>query len=228
MANSVFNVVRRVGGARIPAAPPVPSAAGTLIVMNHQSLLDIPMAVQACSPGYPLFVTRARYAKGIPLISHMLRLYDHPLVHPGRGGRRQLVELARRAVTMEVPLLIFPEGGRTRDGQVRPFQPGGLQAILSARPWNVYLMVVDGFWQCARIGDFTAGVSQVDAKVSRLGPFAFDPAQDDRDAFAQDMRDRLVAELARLRGETVSEQTEPDETGPVETGPVETRPDGAT
>src|SRR5688572_6968120 len=61
----------------------VPTKPGVLVVMNHQSLLDIPLVVQTVADGgYPRIVTRARYSRWIPLISHMVRLYQYPVVNP--------------------------------------------------------------------------------------------------------------------------------------------------
>ena len=52
-----------IGGCVIPEPPRlVPVKPGILVVMNHQSLLDIPLVVQTVAEaGYPLIVTRARY-----------------------------------------------------------------------------------------------------------------------------------------------------------------------
>ncbi|NNL30689.1 MAG: hypothetical protein HKO77_06685, partial [Gemmatimonadetes bacterium] len=62
MAVLVLGSMRRIGGASLPAPQRVvPSGPGTLIVMNHQSLLDIPLVVQTVADGYPRIVTRARY-----------------------------------------------------------------------------------------------------------------------------------------------------------------------
>ena len=51
-------------------------------LMNHQSLFDIPLVVQSVVRGYPRIVTRQRYSRSIPLISHMVKLYQYPVVAP--------------------------------------------------------------------------------------------------------------------------------------------------
>ncbi|MDX1390657.1 MAG: 1-acyl-sn-glycerol-3-phosphate acyltransferase, partial [Acidobacteriota bacterium] len=109
--------LERVGGASIPTR----SGPGTLVVMNHQSVLDILLVVGTVRGGYPRIVTRARYRRFIPLISHMVRLYQYPVVDPEaksstvRESLRALGEAARKS---DVPIAVFPEGTRTRDGEV--------------------------------------------------------------------------------------------------------------
>lgn len=200
-------LVQRLGGARIDPVPELSARPGMLVLMNHQSLLDIPIALQTIRQHYPWIVTRRRYASGIPLVSHMLRLYDMPLVDPGDRSSSQLEELAERARTADRPLLIFPEGGRTRDGQIRPFKKAGLRAILPQRRWEVYLLVVDGYWRCARLADFARTVHRVRGRSRLVGPFPYVPESDAPDDFTAEMRRRLQRELAALREDATGERS---------------------
>lgn len=192
-------IARGVGGARIGALPTIPGREGVLILMNHQSLLDIPIAVRATRGRYPAIVTRKRYARGIPLVSFMLRLYEFPLVEPGARSREQLDALAEIARTCERPLMLFPEGHRTRDGEIRDFRKGGLESILAQRTWDVHVLVGDGFWQCARLTDYVARIGAVRGRVEHAGPFEFDPERDNVPAFTERMRTVMCETLARMR-----------------------------
>jgi 1-acyl-sn-glycerol-3-phosphate acyltransferase len=206
LAAATLGTVRWSGGATIQESPPIPGGPGVLIVMNHQSLLDIPLAVRAVTEGYPRFVTRRRYARGIPLVSHMLRLYDHPLVDPGHGSAEQLHSLRRVAATSLHPLMIFPEGTRTRDGSIGPFRRAGLAAILTARDWDVYLLVADGMWRCARIHDFIHNIGSVETRISCVGPIRYPGTPAGVDSFIADLRERMCSQLSQLRN---SPQTVP-------------------
>jgi 1-acyl-sn-glycerol-3-phosphate acyltransferase len=207
----VMGIVRRVGGARIDNIAPIEARPGILIVMNHQSLLDIPTAFEFVAGDNPLFVTRQRYSRGIPLLSHMLRLYGHPFVEPTRNIRPQLEKLAEHGRTSEHPIVIFPEGSRTRDRSIRPFRTAGLKALLPVRRWEVYVVVVDGLWRCAKFDDFVRNISSVRAKVADVGPLIFD-SQDagEADEFITQMREHMCDTLAAIRaqpsdgGESVS------------------------
>jgi 1-acyl-sn-glycerol-3-phosphate acyltransferase len=195
-------ILGRVGGARFGAIPEIEARPGVLVLMNHQSLLDIPIAVKAVRGTYPWIVTRRRYAQGIPLVSHMLRLYNMPLVDPGRQSAEQFGDLARRGAEADRPLLIFPEGTRTRDGEIRPFKRGGLRALLPQRDWEVYLLVVDGFWQCAHLSEFVRGVAQVQGRFRLLGPFPTQAASVDPETFSEMMHTRMEEALALIRSES--------------------------
>lgn len=191
--------VQFVGGARIAELPAIEGRAGSLILMNHQSLLDIPLAVLTIRDRHPLIVTRRRYARGIPLVSHMLRLYGMPLVEPGSRTREQIEELARVARAADHPLLIFPEGHRTRDGEIRPFKRAGLEAILAQRDWQTHVLVADGFWRCGRLADYVTHITGVRGRIHHLGPFDFVATRDDPAEFAERMHAEMRAGLAALR-----------------------------
>jgi 1-acyl-sn-glycerol-3-phosphate acyltransferase len=69
----------RLGGATLRRSGMVSTASPMLVIMNHQSLLDIPTAGLMCSPLVPWFVTRKRYHHGIPAVSPCLRLMGCPI-----------------------------------------------------------------------------------------------------------------------------------------------------
>jgi 1-acyl-sn-glycerol-3-phosphate acyltransferase len=202
MALAVLWPVRFIGGAQIGDIPQIPGGSGILILMNHQSLLDIPLVVRATRPGHPRIVTRERYASGKPLISHMIRLYQYPTVNPRATGRVDLSRLAEAAAASPVPLVIYPEGTRTRDGGIGRFRRAGLRAILSAREWEVWVMTADGFWECAKLQDFRANVSSIQGAVRVDGPFTGpgpDASAEVIDAFIGRMEADMRESLEDLR-----------------------------
>ena len=158
MAWLVTRPVRAIGGCAIPRPERiVPARPGVLILMNHQSLFDIPLVIQTVEAAYPRIVTRKRYIdRWIPVISQMIRLYQYPVVDPTANAdevRASLDDLAEAASETDVPLAVFPEGTRTKNGEIGRFKKGGLSRILAARTWTVYVFVVDGFWKAARFKD---------------------------------------------------------------------------
>jgi 1-acyl-sn-glycerol-3-phosphate acyltransferase len=114
--------------------------------------------------------------------------------------RDDVEALADTARTSEQPLVVFPEGHRTRDGEIRPFKRTGVRAILHGRPWTVYVLVVDGLWSCAQLSDFVRGVSSVRARLESLGPFEFPGPGGDADAFLEDVRAHMTSKLREIRG----------------------------
>jgi 1-acyl-sn-glycerol-3-phosphate acyltransferase len=196
--------LERVGGASVPMPDRVvESGPGTLIVMNHQSLIDIPLMVGLVRGGYPRIVTRARYSRFIPLISHMVRLYQYPVVDPRAKAhrlRRSLSSLAEAAHESRVPIGIFPEGTRSKDGEIGRFKTRGLKSLLSERSWTIHLAVTDGYWHRAKLKHLLGGMADLQGSVAYLGTVEWTDPNEDPDPFIDGLRDRLVQGLAELRG----------------------------
>ncbi|HET9947383.1 MAG TPA: lysophospholipid acyltransferase family protein [Longimicrobiales bacterium] len=200
----VTRPVSLIGGCLIPRPPRnVPAEPGVLLLMNHQSLFDIPIVIQAVQGGYPRIVTRQRYAaRYIPLVSKMVELYQYPVVDPtanAEGLRAQLERLAEAARDTDQPLVIFPEGRRTRDGQIGAFRRGALRHVLAVRPWRVYVYVTDGFWRAARYRDFARELHRVRGRVEHVATLEWtDPAADPR-PFIEEIHRTMVQRLAAWR-----------------------------
>jgi 1-acyl-sn-glycerol-3-phosphate acyltransferase len=199
LANYVIGTTRIFGGAHIATPPSLPGQEGVLVLMNHQSVLDIPLVVSALEPHHPRIITRARYTRGKPVISHMIRLYQYPVVEPRANSRKQIDAIAENARTSPVPMMIFPEGTRTKDGEIGPWKEGGLRAILAVRRWTVYVLVADGYWRSARLVDFIKNVSTIDGRSVAVGPFDSPEPGADPEPFIAEMREHMVAALASLR-----------------------------
>ncbi len=175
-----------------------------VVLMNHQSILDIPIGVSLIRGPYPLIPTRASYATGIPGISLLTRLMRTPLVTQGPQASRAELLLLRDAADQvargENCILIYPEGHRSRSGAIQPFMKAGLKLILRrARHRPVYLVVVEGLTQIRSLIDATRGVAGTTARVSVRGPYNT-PAEDvDLDAFMDELRDRMIEAQGKLR-----------------------------
>ena len=191
-----------IGGASIPEPAKVPSGPGVLILMNHQSLIDIPLMVKCIDNGYPRIVTRKRYARWIPLISHVLRLYQFPLVDPtAQAGqtRKMLRSLQDAARTSQVPVMIFPEGTRTKDGEIGEFMTTGLRLILRSRPWKVFVFVVDGYSGYPKLVDFLGGMAGLEGRIELAGEFEWSDPKADHKPFVEGLRQLMIDRLAEMR-----------------------------
>ena len=203
LSRALFMILKKVGGADIPRPGRVPGGPGVLILMNHQSLLDIPMVIASVESAFPRIVTREWYSRWIPIISYSIRRLEYPVVDPGaKAGtlRRQLKRLEQVARTSDVPLVLFPEGTRTRNGKIGRFQTTGLERVLGARDWRVYVLVSDGYWRHRKLTDFAGGMQEIKGHLSVLGPIEWNEPEADPGDFIQRMRELMVEELARVRG----------------------------
>lgn len=212
LCRTLFVILKVIGGADIPRPGRVPGGPGVLILMNHQSLLDIPMVIASVDGTFLRIVTRQRYAKWIPIISHTIRTLEYPVVNPGaKAGttRRYLERLGEVARTGDAPLVLFPEGTRTRNGKILRFQTSAFERILEARDWMVYVLVSDGYWRHAKLSHFVGGMHEIEGHLSVLGPFEWKDPEADPEDFIERMRDLMVEELARIRGAEADRVPEP-------------------
>jgi 1-acyl-sn-glycerol-3-phosphate acyltransferase len=197
MSHGILGLIR-AGGGTLRRTGTVPTAEPVIVLMNHQSLLDIPTAGLMSAPYVPLFVTRKRYHHGMPAVSPCLRLMGCPVVDPRdrQGSVRVMRDAAR---SLEHGMLIFPEGHRSPSGEIGPFKTAGLLAVLQERRLPVYLLLTDGFWSARRFVDFLLGVAKIRGETVVLGPFEPPAEQDALPAFVDGLRDRMVAGLAQMR-----------------------------
>jgi 1-acyl-sn-glycerol-3-phosphate acyltransferase len=188
-----------LGGARFRRRGVIPTGEPVLVVANHQSLTDICQATLMSRPYVPGFVTRRRYQRWIPLVSPCVRMIGSPIVDPVGDARGSVAAVRRGARSLAHGLLIFPEGHRSEDGELRPFKSAGLRAALEERRMPVYLVVNDGFWRARRLVDFVFQAHLMNGESRVVGPLQ--PPEDDADLepFVRTLRERVAEELAEMR-----------------------------
>jgi 1-acyl-sn-glycerol-3-phosphate acyltransferase len=198
----VTRPIELVGGGSIQRPSTVPCEPGSLILMNHQSVFDVALAEYAVQDGYANIVMRRRYTRWIPLISHLGRLYQYPWVDPTAnpgGARRMLKALRKSAVESQVPTAIFPEGTRSKDGEIGPFRPAGLSVILKSRPWTVHAYVIDGLWQHAKFKHLIGSMSDIKGRCEFVGTFEWTDPKADPAPFVAEIRERMIEYLKQMR-----------------------------
>ena len=121
LSHSIVRLIR-LGGASARRVGSVPDDPPALVLMNHQSLVDIPVLYTCFGLRLPIVVTRKRYGRGIPMVSLMLRILDYPLVDPDADPRGAIALLQKAARKEGYSVLLFPEGHRA-DCEVGPLVP---------------------------------------------------------------------------------------------------------
>jgi 1-acyl-sn-glycerol-3-phosphate acyltransferase len=202
-ARATFALARGIGGLRLTIEGRIPPEP-VVVIMNHQSVLDIPLGVLMTPGPYPLIPTRDRYGRRIPGIAPLTRLAQYPLLSQGRTATREellaLKHAADKVKAGDNSLVIFPEGHRTRHGEVAPFMKSGLSLILPRAQRPVYCIVADGMWHARTFWDAALRFAGLQVHASVLGPFA-PPKRGETDAFLDEMRERMIAEIERMRRE---------------------------
>jgi 1-acyl-sn-glycerol-3-phosphate acyltransferase len=120
---------------------------GYIIVSNHQGLFDIPIIGGLLPTNHPKFVAKKSLGRWLPAISLNLRKGGSALIDRDDriGSIRAITTMARSAQERNVSVVIFPEGTRSRDGQVGEFQAAGTQVLLrKADRLKVIPVAIDG------------------------------------------------------------------------------------
>lgn len=200
-ALATTGLARTFGGMRLRVQGAIPRESA-VVIMNHQSVMDIPVGVLLIPGPYPIIPTRDRYARAnVPGMPSLIRLLRFPVVSQKRENLRAelpaIAEAAEATARGDNSMLIFAEGHRTRDGQIAPFMRTGLRLVLERAKRPVYCVVADGLWHARTAFDAATGFAGATCSVRILGPFT--PPSSDLDGFIDGLRDRMVAELADMR-----------------------------
>jgi len=127
-----------------------------LLIANHQSLLDIPLSM-GFLPGRRLrFVAKTELGSGIPFISLVLKTQGHALVK--RSGdfaqsMQALGHFSRRCLREGSCPVVFPEGTRSKDGELGPFYTAGVRKALEAGSLPIVVAAIEGGWRISTFKD---------------------------------------------------------------------------
>ena len=121
-----------------------------IVISNHQSLLDIPVFMKFLK-GYDIrFIAKDALGRHVPLVSEMLRAQEHCLI-PRKArpmeAMRYISEFGKRVVERHQVPVLFPEGSRTRDGNVGKFFSAGFRQLTESTGLPVVVCALDGGWK---------------------------------------------------------------------------------
>ena len=172
-----------------------------LIVANHQSLIDIAAIMAYFGDHSVRFVAKRELRKWFPAVSGVLRIQKHALINRHRdfsAAMREIDRMSRRLGPGECPV-IFPEGTRSRDGQLLPFHSGAIRRVHAIRPLPIVALAIEGGSRYATLRDFTAatGGDVYHLSVVRVFP----PVQGKRELLEQISiaRDSISQRIAQWR-----------------------------
>ena len=194
--------IMRAGGARFEFEGEIDASQPSVVIMNHQSVLDIPPIIHILKQRLPRFVIREKYTRGVPTVSRATRFIDCIPVEPKQ--ERAAAVLALRKVAREGlqhAVLVYPEGHRSKDGEILPFRPAGLVALLAEKPQPVWLIVSDGLWRLRTLSDTLFALGKVRCRMKAIGPVLSPDNPDDIPAFVEEQRQVMIRELASMRAE---------------------------
>jgi 1-acyl-sn-glycerol-3-phosphate acyltransferase len=168
-------------------------ARNTVIVANHVSHLDAPVLLQALGVDFRAVAKKEVFY--VPVFSTVLRFAG--FIEVDRAERAQATRAIARAVEALKRgscFLIFPEGTRSRTGELGPFKKGGFVVAMDAGS-RIVPVALQGTRELMPRGGFRIRPGTVRVRV--LDPvMAGSYSYDDRNGLASEVRGRIAAALA--------------------------------
>lgn len=139
----------------------LPKNRSLIIVSNHQSMFDVPLISWYLHTHKPKFISKMELGKGIPSISFNLRHGGHALIDR-KNPKQSIPEISnfgKFIAENKFSAVIYPEGTRSRDGQLKKFAPTGLKILLKKAPEALVVPVtINNSWKLVRFGNFPMGI----------------------------------------------------------------------
>lgn len=118
-----------------------------IIVSNHQSLIDIALYMNFFRKVEIRFVAKDNLARHVPLVSEMLRVEEHCMI-PRHGkpsiAMQTIDSFGKRIMARGQIPVIFPEGTRSKDGNLGTFYTAGFRRLSESAPLPVAVCALDG------------------------------------------------------------------------------------
>jgi 1-acyl-sn-glycerol-3-phosphate acyltransferase len=135
----------------------LPENRSIIFVANHQSMFDVPAMIYFLRKYHAKFVSKIELTKGIPSVSFNLK-------HGGGANidrsdpKQAIVELLKFGSRMKEnnwSAMIFQEGTRTKDGEMKPFVSGGVASLLKKVPNALVVPIaINGSWELSKYGSY--------------------------------------------------------------------------
>ena len=133
----------------------LPKERPIILISNHQSMLDIPPIIWGFRNHHPKFISKIELGKSIPSISYNLRYGGSILIDRSkwRQAIKEIEKLGKYIEKNNYTASIFPEGTRTKDGEMNAFKAAGVNALLKAAPSALVVpLVIDGNYELMKKG----------------------------------------------------------------------------
>lgn len=191
--------VFRLFGTRLEVerSPAIRRHTGYVVVSNHQSLFDIALIGGLLFSNLPKYVAKAELARWIPAVSLNLRWGGHALIDRSDASQAMaaITALGQAAQERRFSAVIFPEGTRSREGDLGNFKRAGGRALLAAADkLAVIPAAIDGSWRLNQLLPLRLG-SRV--RIAFGDPIARSP--DDTAATLASCRTWIEGTLSRWR-----------------------------
>jgi len=168
-----------------------------VVVSNHESFVDILLISHL--PTEMKWMSKVEMLR-IPLVGWMMRLArDIPLTRGDSGSRSAALVASRERLDSKVSVMIFPEGTRSKTGELRDFHAGAFKLAIDAQV-PILPLAVWGTRDALRKHDWRLGYAKAEVRV--LPPVDTEGMTvADLDTLRSKVRSMIVAAREDLRNE---------------------------
>lgn len=173
-----------------------------LVISNHQSLLDIPLYMVFFRNKNVRFVAKDALARHVPLVSEMLRAHEHCMI-PRRAKPMEAMAVmdafGKRVLSRgQIPVL-FPEGTRTKDGNVGKFYSAGFRKLTESTGLPVVACALEGGYQLRDLRRIFTKLKRGSYRVKILKVYDCPKSKEDCNAVLEDARQLIQSQLEEWR-----------------------------
>lgn len=173
-----------------------------VLVSNHQSLFDIPCYMVFFKGRDVRFVAKDELSRHVPLVSEMLRAHEHCMI-PRKASAvtamRVMEKFSRQALEKNQIPVLFPEGTRTKDGNVGKFYSAGFRKLVEGTGLPVVVCALDGGWQIGNLGAIIRNLKNGRYRVKVVGVFDPPKTKEEQSKILEEARRRIQAQLDEWR-----------------------------
>lgn len=150
-----------IAGAKVvvKGAVNLPKDAPVLFVSNHQGAFDIPLLIAHLDRPFG-FIAKEELTK-LPLVNRWMRYLKCVFIK--RGNPREAIKAINDGITLLKSghsLMVFPEGTRSKDGQLLEFKAGSLK-LATKSSTAVVPVTIDGSRHLMKAGKWIIQPAQV-------------------------------------------------------------------
>lgn len=142
-----------------------------LLISNHQSLLDIVVHMKYYNGIRLRFFAKKELGGHVPLVSPMLKSGKHCLVKRTGSPSQAMKAVDSFAEYVSknnlIPVL-FPEGSRSKTGELGNFHSAGFRRFLNASPMPVVVCALDGGWKISSLTKIIRNLRKGSYKIKIL------------------------------------------------------------
>ena len=162
-----------------------------IVIANHQSLLDIPVFMKFLRGREMRFIAKDALGRHVPLVSEMLRTQEHCLI-PRKAkpmeAMRYISDFGKRVSERNQIPILFPEGTRTRDGNVGKFFSAGFRQLTESTGLPVVVCALDGGWKLRDLPKLMTNIKYGCYRVKILKSFDSPKSKEDCNAILEESR----------------------------------------